>query len=92
MAIAESPADEQRAAAGTVEGGGGRPLEFHVFKGVPGAEQGELLSRGLGITNLVDRATAAADELAADELIAGAGQLEALSDNAPGPGDPRGFH
>ena len=41
------------------------------------AEQRLLLGRGLGITNLVDRATAAADELAADELIAGALQLEA---------------
>src|SRR5579872_4259529 len=41
------------------------------------AEQRELLGRGLGITNLVDRATAAADELAAEELIAGAGRLEA---------------
>ena len=41
------------------------------------AEQGQLLGRGLGITNLVGRATAAADELAAEELIAGAGRLQA---------------
>jgi TDG/mug DNA glycosylase family protein len=41
------------------------------------AEQRQLLGRGLGITNLVGRATAAADELAAEELIAGAGRLEA---------------
>jgi TDG/mug DNA glycosylase family protein len=40
-------------------------------------EQGQLLGRGLGITNLVGRATAAADELTAEELIAGARQLEA---------------
>src|SRR5436309_13542717 len=39
------------------------------------AEQRQLLARGLGITNLVGRATAAADELTAEELIAGAGRL-----------------
>src|SRR3954454_7343722 len=41
------------------------------------AEQRQLLGRGRGITTLVGRATAAADELATDELVAGAGQLEA---------------
>ncbi|WP_165229529.1 G/U mismatch-specific DNA glycosylase [Aquisphaera insulae] len=40
-------------------------------------EQRLLLDRGLGITNLAGRATAAADELTTDELISGAGQLEA---------------
>jgi TDG/mug DNA glycosylase family protein len=40
-------------------------------------EQAELLDRGLGVTNLVDRATARADELAADELRAGARGLAA---------------
>jgi TDG/mug DNA glycosylase family protein len=39
------------------------------------AEQGELLTYGLGITNLVERATARADELHADELRAGAAVL-----------------
>jgi TDG/mug DNA glycosylase family protein len=34
-------------------------------------EQGELPSLGLGITNVVARATARADELSADELVAG---------------------
>jgi TDG/mug DNA glycosylase family protein len=38
------------------------------------AEQGELLEYGLGITNLVARATARADELAAAELVDG-GQI-----------------
>ncbi|MEU5312792.1 G/U mismatch-specific DNA glycosylase [Streptomyces sp. NPDC021562] len=38
------------------------------------AEQGELLSYGLGITNVVARATARADELTAEEYVAG-GQL-----------------
>ncbi len=40
------------------------------------AEERELLSLGYGITNIVDRASATADELTADELIAGAGKLE----------------
>lgn len=39
-------------------------------------EQRELLSLGYGITNLVPRATAAADELTDDELMAGAKALE----------------
>jgi double-stranded uracil-DNA glycosylase len=38
-------------------------------------EGAELLARGLGITNLVDRATARADELSADEIRAGLGPL-----------------
>jgi TDG/mug DNA glycosylase family protein len=38
-------------------------------------EQSDLLTYGLGITNLVDRATARADELGADELRAGAAAL-----------------
>jgi len=38
-------------------------------------EERELLSLGLGITNLVDRATATADKLAAQELREGAGRL-----------------
>src|ERR1700752_1094920 len=37
------------------------------------SEGEELLRLGYGITNIVDRATAAADELAAEELVAGAG-------------------
>jgi TDG/mug DNA glycosylase family protein len=40
------------------------------------AEQHELLARGYGITNLVARATARADELAAEELLRGARALE----------------
>ncbi|HVW44393.1 MAG TPA: G/U mismatch-specific DNA glycosylase [Amycolatopsis sp.] len=39
------------------------------------AEQGDLLGCGLGITNLVARATARADELTDDELRAGAAAL-----------------
>jgi TDG/mug DNA glycosylase family protein len=40
-------------------------------------EQDQLLAVGLGITNLVDRATARADELSAAELRAGVGHLTA---------------
>jgi double-stranded uracil-DNA glycosylase len=42
------------------------------------AEQEELLKYGLGITNVVARATARADELTRDELRAGAEVLTAL--------------
>jgi TDG/mug DNA glycosylase family protein len=38
-------------------------------------EDGRLLERGLGITNVVDQATATADELTAAELVSGALQL-----------------
>jgi len=38
----------------------------------------ELLAAGIGITNLVARATARADELSADEVRAGADRLRAL--------------
>ena len=41
------------------------------------SEEGELLRLGYGITNIVARATAAADELGDDELIAGAERLGA---------------
>jgi len=41
------------------------------------AEEHELLLWGLGITNLVERATAAADELTAEELAAGGQKLRA---------------
>ena len=40
-------------------------------------EERALLERGLGITNVVERATASADELGKDELIAGGKILEA---------------
>jgi len=39
-------------------------------------QEHELLANGLGITNLVERATAGADELAAEELRAGAARLK----------------
>jgi len=42
-------------------------------------EQAELLSYGLGVTNLVPRTTARADELTRDEMIAGAERLGGLA-------------
>jgi double-stranded uracil-DNA glycosylase len=41
------------------------------------SEERELLDLGVGITNLVSRATATADELAPEELLAGRKRLEA---------------
>jgi TDG/mug DNA glycosylase family protein len=41
------------------------------------SEQRELLRLGCGITNLVERATASADELSAEELVRGGRRLEA---------------
>ena len=41
-------------------------------------EDGDLPALGLGVTNLVDRPTRAADELSRDELRAGAAALERL--------------
>jgi TDG/mug DNA glycosylase family protein len=52
-----------------LHGGGFTPRVLSPF------EQGELLPLGLGITNLVARATATADELNDDELRAGARTL-----------------
>lgn len=40
------------------------------------SEERELLVHGLGITNVVDRATATADEVSAEELAAGGRRLE----------------
>lgn len=44
------------------------------------SQTGELLAAGIGITNLVPRATARADELTDDELRAGLPQLERLAE------------
>jgi TDG/mug DNA glycosylase family protein len=52
-------------------GGGLTPRLLSPF------DERELLSLGYGITNVVDRATAAADELTADEFRAGARRLVA---------------
>jgi succinate dehydrogenase / fumarate reductase iron-sulfur subunit len=54
MAIAERPAEEHRAAAGSVDGAvEGEPLEFHVFKGIPGGEQGDVTYRVPPVVGMV---------------------------------------
>src|SRR5262249_46761679 len=42
------------------------------------ADREYLLARGIGITSLVDRATAGADELAVDELVKGKRKLDKM--------------
>jgi TDG/mug DNA glycosylase family protein len=54
-----------------LHGGGFTPRHFSPF------EQSLLLNRKFGITNIVERATARADELTDDELRAGGQRLEA---------------
>jgi len=54
----------------------GRTID--ATEGMSAADREELLDRGIGITNLVPRATAKADELTADELRAGSERLVAL--------------
>jgi TDG/mug DNA glycosylase family protein len=46
--------------------------------GMTDADRAYLIARGIGNTNLVNRATARADELSADELRAGRSRLEAF--------------
>jgi TDG/mug DNA glycosylase family protein len=59
-------------AAGIIE----RPISPSA--GMTDEDREHLTSRGVGITNVVHRATARADELTDDELRAGGQQLEAL--------------
>ena len=47
--------------------------------GMTDDDRAYLIDRGIGITNLVARASIRADELTADELRQGRGRLEALS-------------
>lgn len=54
----------------TLHQAGFTPRQLHP------SEERELLVYGYGITNLVPRATATADELAHDELVAGQGRLK----------------
>jgi TDG/mug DNA glycosylase family protein len=44
------------------------------------SETAEILNCGLGVTNLVDRATARADELDKSEILAGADRVAAVAD------------
>src|SRR5207249_8034008 len=48
-------------------------------EGLAPADAAELLERGVGITNLVNAATARADELTSAQLAAGAEQLRRLT-------------
>lgn len=49
-----------------------------VSRGMSPEDAAELIGRGIGITNLVDVATARADELTTEQLQAGATRLRAL--------------
>jgi TDG/mug DNA glycosylase family protein len=51
---------------------------FDLMTGMTEQDRAYLVSRGLGNTNLVNRATVRADELTADELRAGRVRLEAF--------------
>lgn len=52
--------------------------EISRAESLAGADRDYLIARGIGNTNLVNRATARADELTADELRAGRRRLEAF--------------
>ncbi len=61
--------------AGIISGVSGKPLD--VRDGFDDTSLAALLDRGIGITNLVDRATARAEELTTQELREGAQRLVA---------------
>lgn len=56
--------------------GGVITLPINPAAGMDDAERRHLIERGIGITNIADRATARAAELSRDELREGAHQLE----------------
>ncbi|GAB3712540.1 mismatch-specific DNA-glycosylase [Mariniluteicoccus flavus] len=56
------------------------PHRVDAAAGLSDEDVAEFFRRGLGLTNLVDRATARADELSADELVAGRARLEELAE------------
>jgi TDG/mug DNA glycosylase family protein len=58
----------------TLHGAGFTPRRLHP------SETAEILSCGLGVTNLVDRATARADELDTSEILAGAQRVAAVAE------------
>jgi TDG/mug DNA glycosylase family protein len=55
-------------------------LDLDTNVGMTDAQRGDLVSRGIGITNLVARATARASEIAAQELRLGGRRLLATID------------
>lgn len=56
------------------------PYRVDASSGLAEEDVREFTRRGLSLTNLVDRATARADELRAEELRAGRGDLEQLAE------------
>lgn len=52
-------------------------------EGMDAADRAHIIARGVGLTSLVRRATARADELTAAELVAGAHDLERRVSGAP---------
>jgi TDG/mug DNA glycosylase family protein len=59
-------------------------IEFDTDVGMSDSQRGQFTSRGMGITNLVARATARASEIGADELRMGGERLTAtIGDLAP---------
>ena len=56
------------------------PEPIDAAAGMTDADRATVLARGVGITNLVRRATARADELTAEELRAGAAALVATAE------------
>lgn len=52
-------------------------------EGMDAADRAYIIARGVGLTSLVRRATARADELTAAELVAGARELERRVEAAP---------
>lgn len=59
--------------------------DIDASAGYSAADRDHLLARGIGITNLVRRASARADELTRDELIEGAARLRDLVDRMAPP-------
>jgi TDG/mug DNA glycosylase family protein len=58
--------------------------EVDTDTGMTGAQRADLIGRGVGVTNIVNRATVRASELSKDELVAGAAGLVAkVVDLAP---------
>lgn len=54
------------------------PRLIDVHAGISDEERAELIERGIGITNVVERATARADQLSRAELVAGGERLTAF--------------
>lgn len=59
--------------------------DIDASAGYSAADRDHLLARGIGITNLVRRASARADELNRDELVEGAARLRSLVDSIAPP-------